>query len=257
MLFDSHSHTEFSADSEMKATDAIAAAKKAGVGLVFTEHLDLDYPGDLDFTFNPDAYWNAYEPYRSDTLRLGVEIGMQASTCLRSKEFSQLVPFDEVIGAQHMVHGKDIYYKSAYEGFDKKSFYHDYFQAMADNVKSHDFIDVLAHIDYIARYAPYENPEIEYNVFHDEIDEVLKAIIERDVVLELNTRRLGEKQALEELRPVFTRYKELGGCYITIGSDAHTPDAIAMHFDTAWDFAQALDLQVVTFVKRKMQRLEK
>ena len=47
MIFDSHSHTAFSADSEMKAADAIAMAEKAGVGLVFTEHLDLDYPGDV------------------------------------------------------------------------------------------------------------------------------------------------------------------------------------------------------------------
>lgn len=49
MIFDSHSHTTFSADSEMKAADAIAMAEKAGVGLVFTEHLDLDYPGEMDF----------------------------------------------------------------------------------------------------------------------------------------------------------------------------------------------------------------
>ena len=41
MIFDSHSHTAFSADSEMKAADAIAMAEKAGVGLVFTEHLDF------------------------------------------------------------------------------------------------------------------------------------------------------------------------------------------------------------------------
>lgn len=257
MLFDSHSHTEFSADSEMKAEDAIAAAQKQGIGLVFTEHLDIDYPGELDFTFNPDAYWNAYEPYRSDTLRLGVEVGMQESTRLRSKDFTKLAPFDEVIGAQHMVHGKDIYYAETFAGYDKASFYHDYFADMAANVRSHDFIDVLAHIDYIARYAPYENPEIEYKVFHDEIDDVLKAVLERGVVLELNTRRIGEQRALDELRPVFARYKEMGGAYITIGSDAHTADAIGAHFDVAWDFAQALDLEVVTFVKRKMQRLTK
>ena len=45
MIFDSHSHTAFSADSEMQAADAIEKAREAGVGLAFTEHLDLDYPG--------------------------------------------------------------------------------------------------------------------------------------------------------------------------------------------------------------------
>ena len=44
MYFDSHVHTEFSADSEMKAADALREAAKQGLGLVFTEHLDYDYP---------------------------------------------------------------------------------------------------------------------------------------------------------------------------------------------------------------------
>ena len=52
MIFDSHSHTEFSGDSEMKGKDALKAAAKQGLGLVFTEHLDFDYPGDIDFTFD-------------------------------------------------------------------------------------------------------------------------------------------------------------------------------------------------------------
>ena len=55
MIFDSHSHTAFSADSEMQAADAIEKAREAGVGLAFTEHLDLDYPGEMDFTFDPQA----------------------------------------------------------------------------------------------------------------------------------------------------------------------------------------------------------
>lgn len=62
MIFDSHSHTAFSADSEMQAADAIEKAREAGVGLAFTEHLDLDYPGEMAFSFDPQAYWQAYEP---------------------------------------------------------------------------------------------------------------------------------------------------------------------------------------------------
>ena len=41
MLFDSHSHTVFSADSEMPAEEALRAAKAKGLGLVFTEHCSL------------------------------------------------------------------------------------------------------------------------------------------------------------------------------------------------------------------------
>ncbi|MBF1686338.1 MAG: histidinol-phosphatase, partial [Selenomonas sp.] len=44
MFFDSHIHTSFSADSEMRAEEALARAEEQGIGLVFTEHLDYDYP---------------------------------------------------------------------------------------------------------------------------------------------------------------------------------------------------------------------
>ena len=114
MIFDSHSHTAFSADSEMKAADAIAMAEKAGVGLVFTEHLDLDYPGEMDFSFDPQAYWQAYEPYRGDNLRLGIEIGMNEAILEGNLHFLEQEPFDLVIGSQHIVDGQDIYYPAYY-----------------------------------------------------------------------------------------------------------------------------------------------
>ena len=76
MLFDSHLHTEVSADSEMKARDALAAAEAQGIGLVFTEHIDFSYQGKLDFIFSPEEYWEMYEPLRGERLSLGVELGM-------------------------------------------------------------------------------------------------------------------------------------------------------------------------------------
>lgn len=253
MIFDSHSHTAFSADSDMRAQDALQKAQESDVGIVFTEHLDLDYPGKLDFTFDPHAYWQAYEPLRGERVRLGVEIGMWEQTRERSAAFVKEVPFDLVIGAIHLVDGGDIYYPEFYAGRQKSEVYHRYYEQMAENLRRHDFVDVLAHIDYIARYAPYDNPEIAYGDFCEDIDEVLRAVIETGTVLELNTRRLGSRRALKELVPVYRRYRELGGRYVTIGSDAHTADAVACHFRTAAELTDALDLQIVTFCNRRME----
>ena len=252
MIFDSHSHTAFSGDSEMKAEEALAAADVAGIGLVFTEHLDLDYPGDIDFTFDPATYWQQYEPLRGDRLMLGIEVGMQSATAERSRAFVDTVPFDLVIGSVHMVDGKDIYYKEAYGNLSKAEFFHKYYQQMADNIRQHGFIDVLGHIDYIARYAPYEDPEISYGSFQADIDAVLKAAIETDTVLELNTRRLGSRLAVKELLPVYSRYRELGGRFVTLGSDAHTADAIGGNFRIARELVEAVGLKTVTFRERKI-----
>ena len=252
MIFDSHSHTAFSGDSEMKAEEALAAADVAGIGLVFTEHLDLDYPGDIDFTFDPATYWQQYEPLRGDRLMLGIEVGMQSATAERSRAFVDTVPFDLVIGSVHMVDGKDIYYKEAYGNLSKAEFFHKYYQQMADNIRQHGFIDVLGHIDYIARYAPYEDPEISYGSFQADIDAVLKAAIETDTVLELNTRRRGSRLAVKELLPVYSRYRGLGGRFVTLGSDAHTADAIGGNFRIARELVEAVGLKTVTFRERKI-----
>ncbi|MDY6349854.1 MAG: histidinol-phosphatase HisJ family protein [Selenomonas sp.] len=253
MIFDSHSHTSFSADSDMTAEDALKAARARGLGIVFTEHLDVDFPGELDFSFDPAAYWKQYEPLRGDNLHLGIEVGMQAGTAEASRAFVTRAPFDLVIGSVHLLRGIDIYEKECFEGREKDELYREYFRTMAEMIACHDFIDVLGHIDYIARTAPYENPELSYGAFADEIDAVLRTAVAQGVVLELNTRRLGSRRALKELAPIYARYHELGGRYVTLGSDAHGADAIGANFAAAEDFARAMGLSIVTFFARKME----
>lgn len=253
MIFDSHSHTAFSADSEMKAEDALAAAKAQGLGLVFTEHFDADFPGELDFSFDPEAYWKAYEPLRGEALRLGVEVGMQASTVEKTRAFVKRAPFDLVIGSLHILHGIDIYDKECFDGYEKDAFYREYFRTMAEMLERHDFIDVLGHIDYVARTAPYKNPEVSYGCYAEEIDAVLQTAVHHGAVLELNTRRVGSRRALKELAPIYARYHALGGQYVTLGSDAHKAEVIGANFTAAEDFAHAFDLKLVTFCARKME----
>ena len=65
MLFDNHVHTEFSADSEMTAEEALRFAAGRDLGLVFTEHYDCAYPEAIDFTFDPQDYkkpWKMVSP---------------------------------------------------------------------------------------------------------------------------------------------------------------------------------------------------
>ena len=259
MFFDSHIHTSFSADSEMRAEEALARAEEQGIGLVFTEHLDYDYPsaGKEQFIFDPEAYWTAYEPLRTaGNLSLGVEMGMMASARKKNAAFVQRVPFDFVLGSIHFLECKDLYYPETFAGREKAEMYHEYFTVMRDEIYAHPFINVLAHIDYIARNAPFENPEISYGEFTDDMDAVLRALVETDTVIEINTRRLGAPRGIKELAPVYRRYRELGGRAVTIGSDAHVPNAVGNHYARAQELARAFDLQVVTFRERKMRLCE-
>ena len=243
MVFDCHSHTKFSADSEMLATDAIARAEILNLGIVFTEHFDYNLPGDIDFTFDAVEYMNEYKKFRSEKVKLGVEVGLRKSAREANKNFLAQVNFDLIIGSIHVVDDVDIYEKSFYTDKDKITAYRKYFAVMAEEAAVEDF-DVLGHIDYICRAATYENPEIEYETFKPEIDEVLKIIVERGKILELNTRRINKKIAVEGLIPVYKRYKELGGQFVTIGSDAHVVEAVGANFDVALKFVEDLNLKI-------------
>jgi histidinol-phosphatase (PHP family) len=252
-IYDSHLHTEFSADSKMKAAEALQAAAAADLGLVFTEHLDLDYPGELAFSFSPESYWQKYKPLREQgKVRLGVEIGLQPGLAERNAAFLARAPFDEVIGSIHLVGGQDIYEPATYAGQAQDDIYRAYYREMAACVREQPCIDVLGHIDYIARYAPYDDPEVQYARYQTEIDAVLQAAVATATVLELNTRRLDSRLALKELAPVYHRYRELGGRAVTLGSDAHEAGAIGANFAAAEEFAAAEGLQIVSFCERQM-----
>ena len=254
MIFDSHMHTRFSADSQMLAADAINRAKSLNLGIVFTEHFDyrLELNGE-SFTFDAAKYFSEYGNLRGDNVRLGAEVGLRKSARAANDDFTASANFDLIIGSIHLVDDLDIYYPEFYADKDKATAYRKYFSQMAAEAAVGDY-DVLGHIDYICRIAPYDNPEIDYATFKTEIDAVLKIVVERGKVLELNTRRFGNARALTELVPVYKKYRELGGQFVTIGSDAHEFSSIGNYFDRALNFARELDLTPVTFCERRLEK---
>ena len=252
MIFDSHTHTKFSADSEMKAADAIARAASLNLGLVFTEHFDEELEGN--FKFNPAEYFGEYKNLRGDKVRLGVEVGLTKTAREVNKKFVDSADFDQVIGSIHMLDGEDIYHKEYFNGKDKFSVYTNYFSVMAEEAAVQDF-DVLGHIDYICRAATYDDTSIDYETFKAYIDKVLKIVVEREKVLELNTRRLNREGIFTELKPVYESYKKIGGRYVTIGSDAHRAEVIGDHFKAALKFVEEIGLTPVTFCERKLQKI--
>ena len=252
MIFDSHMHTKFSADSDMTATEALTRAQSLNLGVVFTEHFDYGVQVDgKDFSFDTATYMHDYKNLRGQNCRLGVEVGLRKSARTANEKFLARADFDFVIGSIHLVDDFDIYYPEFYADKDKATAYGKYFAQMAQEVAVADF-DALGHIDYICRTAPYDDPEIDYTSFAAQIDAVLKIIVERGKVLELNTRRFNNPRAVKELIPIYKKYRELGGRFVTIGSDAHRVSAVGNFFDRALKFIRELDLTPVTFCERKL-----
>lgn len=253
IVFDTHVHTKFSTDSDMKIEDALKTAKNDNLSLVITEHMDINYPEKGEFLFDVKDYFDAYSRFKSDDLLLGVEIGMKEDCVEQSRKVVYNSPFDYVIGSVHLVDDMDLYYGNFYKDKTKQDAYKKYLQVILKNIKEFDFIDSLGHIDYICRYAKYKNSELKYSDFSDILDEIFKNILYTGKCIELNTRRLNSKPAVSNLFSIYKRYSELGGKYITLGSDAHDHDSIGNNFDTALNIAEKCNLKIVHFLDRKME----
>lgn len=250
-MFDCHVHTKFSTDSKMNLEDAAKKAYDLNLGLIITEHIDLKYPVEGNFIFSPEEYLQEYSRYRNDKLLLGLEMGMREDCIEENKRLEGSYDFDYIIGSIHVVDNIDLFESIFYEGRDKKEVYSHYLKAMLQCIKKHDFVDSLGHIDYIARYGKFEDKELYYRDFADEIDEILKILVQSERSIEINTRRFGEPGVVENLIPIYKRYYELGGRIVTVGSDSHRTDNIGHAFGAAKEIADKCNLKMVYYKKRK------
>ncbi len=255
MKYDSHVHGDFSTDSQTTTAALIKKAKELNIGITITEHYDLDFPKKNKFIFDIDQYFKTYSKIRNDNFLLGIELGLKNNCAEGNKKINDDYDFDYVLGSVHFVDNIDIFSKDCYEGKTKKQSYERYFENILDCVKSHNFIDSLGHIDYIARYSIYEDKEIYYEDFKNIIDEILKTIIKNEIILEINTRRFKDEKHIQNLYRIYSQYKKMGGKYVTIGSDAHFEKDIYANFDKALNMIDKIGLKQVIFKNRELKVL--
>lgn len=259
MLFDTHMHCDYSCDSHMQFADAIAAAEAEKIGMIVTEHWDYDYPTNPDaFTFDIDEYFTRLQPLCNDKVLIGIEIGMQTHTAAEDKKVAQGHDFDFVLGSIHCIGKRDLYETSCYAGRTRQQIVEEFLTDSITCLEQDRDFDAFAHIDYICRYWPYEGEERELRLADapNLFDKLFQLLIEKNIPIEINTRRLDDAVAVAGLMPLYKRYQQLGGRYCTIGSDAHYAEHVGRRLAEALQIAQACQLTPVYFKKRKMQIME-
>lgn len=235
-LTDNHTHSLFSADSRMEIRQAIAEARRQGLGgLAFTDHFDFDVPeGVIAFEFDPAEQQEAIrDAAHGSGFRVcrGIEIGLQPQSFAKIRELLSRHRFDQIIASVHFVEGKDPYHGNYYIGKDFREAYRIYLEDILRCIRGMDDFDILGHYDYIARYAPY--PEsVRYADFPDQFDAILRFLAENGKSLELNTKTYYLKPDGSPVPDpaVYRRFRELGGEAISLGSDAHKTEHIGHRF---------------------------
>lgn len=249
MNFDTHVHGPISHDSIISIEELLSVSKESNSGIIITDHMDITESKGL--SFNPLDYFEKYNSIRSDKILLGIELGMTKKFYKENKAIIDNFNFDYVLGSLHFHGDIDLCRSNVYDIKNKKELYVEYLKNIKENLMLHDYIDSMGHIDYICRYAKYHDNEIYIEEFKEEIKDIIEILLQKNIAIEINTRRFNNENAINNLKNIYTYYKKLGGEIVTIGSDAHSKNNILKYFEQAMELCRELKLQPVYFKNRE------
>ncbi|MCL2492625.1 MAG: histidinol-phosphatase HisJ family protein [Clostridiales bacterium] len=227
-MFDYHIHTNFSDDAESPIKAVLDTAVEMELsGVALTDHLDPyyqddEYPWELNVPAYERALTEAQARYAGRiAVAKGIELGLIEGDGLRvcDKAVSDF-PFDFVIASVHHTERAPIHTARFLDGRTAEEAATEYYEALLACIKTYRNYDVLGHLNVIDRYTDGYAPEsatIPYT------EEILKTAVEYGKGLEINTSafRFGMAGRGTPTSALLTRFKELGGEIVTIGSDAH------------------------------------
>lgn len=264
-MLDLHSHTKYSADSTEIPENHIDTAIKKGCNIFgFSEHLDYDY-----IVNNLDVIMTDVKAYYENTIRLkkiysgritllcGIEFAFDKKAEPYYIETDKKYNFDYIINSVHVAGGLDCYFQPYFEGKTKQNAYRQYLKQVLLSIDAAFDYQIIAHIGYVARNAPYENTNLNYNDHSKIIDDILKRIIERQKVLEVNTNVKTIKSLYLPTFEIIKRYYEMGGRLITYGSDCHQSARICDKYDIVIDMLKSIGFNELAYFENKIIKFEK
>jgi histidinol-phosphatase (PHP family) len=244
-------HTQFSWDAprgDMEAT--CRRALDLGLPAVaFTEHADFADGGYPDF-HQLDVAACLAEVERCRALFPGLRVlsGCELGHPHRFPEAAAAVlaagPIDRVLGSAHCIEWEGRFVDTSRRDLLTRSqapaVFRAYLAEVLDLVESGQPFHALAHLDYPKRYWPHAELRYCEEDYEEEIRAVLRAAAARELELELNTTRgIEPRRGLCPGPTVLRWWVESGGRAVTLGSDAHDPERIALGFQLAAQLAEA------------------
>lgn len=170
-----------------------------------------------------------------------------------AEEILSNLPYDMVIGSVHNFKNEQDFMYLDYSQWDITDLLNRYFDELIKLSRWAKF-DTLAHMTYPLRYIVGEHGiEVDMSKFSDKIDEILTLLVENEKALEINTS--GLRQKLGTTMPeetVVRHFKQLGGEFVTVGSDAHYAKDIGAGIDVAIEIAQRSGFDCVTLFQNRM-----
>lgn len=242
MLCDIHTHSLYSFDGRDTVDALCRAAIARGVKvLAITDHAEALTGVPLNFKERErqlrqlQAVERAQEDYRGKLRILrACELGQPHMNPAYAQAFKTQFHFDYIIGSLHFFSGNVDLYDLRYTRENVRGRLATYFEDTLAMLEYGGF-QSLGHLDYIMRLLQncFDGSPT-YRGYEAWIDPILESAAKQRMALEVNTSGLRKwMQALTMEVWVLRRFRELGGQYVTIGSDAHAAEDVGCGFSEA------------------------
>ena len=264
-LIDMHSHSDNSPDGFHTPMYMCEHAVRKGLrALAVTDHCEIDK--FIEQKYASSVFHSYFETVKARSafegqllVLIGLEVGQAFSNKTLSEKIIEKYPYDFILASVHTPRGFDQDIKEIdYTKIDVYKFINNYFEELTELAKW-EYCDALAHITCPMRgiQGIYEI-DFDYSKVQDSLDKLLLTMIENNKALEINTS--GLRQPIGRTMPdeqIIKRYRELGGEYVTIGSDAHSAYDVGEGIEEAMQMLKRCGFDKVTFyVSRQAMQID-
>lgn len=256
---DLHVHTDNSPDGNHSPMFICERAEFDGIrAIALTDHCEVDvYKAERYDKRVQQAFFEttkAQSAFRGKVLVLrGIELGQPQYDSKTAEEILATRAYDVVIGSVHNLRGReDFYFMENLNLQQVRALLTEYFDEILNLLEWGNF-DVLAHLTYPLRYFYAKSGiSVDLDEYKTQIDEILKRTAETGKALEINTA--GLRQTIGKLSPeleTVKRFHELGGEFVTYGSDAHYAEDVGKGMGEAYDAMLAAGFTEMTIFQQR------
>ncbi len=263
MFYNMHTHTNLSHDAKSSPEEICEGAIKAGLkGIAFSDHCDPHVTEQDAILSNQarrfEVYGEMAEKYGDRIFLMNsIELGDAHLFFEKTQRVAAAFSYDCIIGSVHVLRAADgnflVHTMQAFDTYSPAEideYLKKYFDGVLFTAK-HSNIDILAHLTLPIRYITGKyGIMVDMEKYMPTIIEILKTIIERGIALEINTSEVG--LSLNETLPsneIIKLYRSLGGELLTLGSDAHVVDNIALGLKETREMLKSLNIEKAFYYK--------
>lgn len=251
-----HSHTQY-CDGHAPMEEMALAAKKAGMN-----HLGFSPHSPIPFASPCNMQREMTQPYLDEVNRLrtlwpsgpslyaAMEIDFISPDFGPHVDWIQRLPLDYRIGSVHFVPNQDgipidcdgnaqRFMRNLHDGYrDDIRYVVEKFYEQTLIMMERGGFDILGHFDKIAQNVIHADPEIESQHWYESlIDDVVTLAAANDVIVEINTKYINDKERFFPHRRWWKKLKD-AKVNLAVNSDAHWPEKIAEGRTLAFSFLE-------------------